>query len=193
MHRIASVLLIGTYFAFGGFASSTFASQSVHPQPKTYPLWAFDEMGRTCRSKGRLQDREYCTSHLMDQIVSDGKAAIPVLISQLRDRRTTKEPIYDYWSLTTAGDVAYFILNDLFTDSDWKTFNMPGLESLNEKCHSYAEDCWQIFLKKHGRRFVQDQWLAAWKKNKDRVYWNEEARCFRLHPEPKSHPISVSP
>ena len=117
----------------------------------------------------------------MDKIVADGKGAIPALISQLRDAGPTKEPIYDYWSPTTAGDVAYFILNDLFTDSDWKTFNMPGMDALNDKaCQSYAEDCWQRFLKKHGRKFVQDQWLAAWKKNKDRVYWNEEARCFRL-------------
>jgi hypothetical protein len=187
MYRVGSVLLIATYIALGGFASATFAGQSGQPRPKAYPLWAFDEFGHTCRDKGRLQDRDYCASHLMDQIISDGKDAIPVLISQLRERRRTKEPIYSYWSLTTAGDVAYFILTDLFTDSDWKTFNMPGLESLNDKCHSYAEDCWQMFLKKHGRKFVQDRWLAAWKKNQDRVYWNEEARCFRLYPRPKSY------
>jgi hypothetical protein len=186
MHKVGFVLLMATSFAFGGFATRAFAGQSGHPQPKAYPLWAFDEISHTCRAKGRLQDRDYCGSHLMDQIVSDGKDAVPVLISQLGDTRPTKEPIYDYWSLTTAGDVAYFILNNLFTDADWKTFNMPGLESLNEKCDSYAEDCWHRFLKKHGRKFIQDQWFAAWKKNKDRVYWNEEARCFRLYPQPKS-------
>src|SRR6202011_4568045 len=158
MPRVGSVLLIATCFASGGFVSATGASQSGHPQPKAYPLWAFDEISHTCRAKGRLQDRGYCGSHLMDQIISDGKGAIPVLISQLRDTRPTKEPIYDYWSLTTAGDIAYFILNDLFTDSDWTTFNMPGLESLNEKCDSYAEDLWNRFLNKHGRKFVQNQW-----------------------------------
>ena len=193
MHRVGFVPLIAAYFALGGFLNSTLANQAGHPEPRAYPLWAFDEISHTCRAKGRLQDRDYCASHLMDQIVSDGKAAIPVLISQLRDTRRTKEPIYDYWSLTTAGDVAYFILNDLFTDSDWRTFNMPGLESLHEKCDSYAEDCWNRFLNKHGRKFVQDQWLAAWKKNKDRVYWNEEARCFRLYPQAKSVPTSVNP
>ncbi len=161
--------------------------QSVAPRPKTYPLWDFDERGHTCRAKGRLQDRDYCSSHLVDQIVADGTDAIPVLISQLKDTRPTKEPIYDFWAVTTAGDIAYFILNDLFTDSNWTTFNMPGLESLNDKCDSYAEDCWQKFLKKHGRKFVQDQWLAAWEKNKDRVYWNEQARCFRLYPQSKIH------
>jgi hypothetical protein len=161
------------------------AQQSSVKKSDTYPLWNFDEIGLTCRAKGRLQDRDYCGSRLMDKIVADGKKAIPILISQLRETRPTKEPIYDYWSLTTSGDIAYFILTDLFTDSDWKTFNMPGLESLNEKCDSYAEDCWQRFLKKHGRKFVQDKWLAAWEKNKDWVYWEESARCFRLTPRAK--------
>jgi hypothetical protein len=174
------VLLVGM------FAQTTDAAQSPLKKPKTYPLWDFDEQGHTCRAKGRLQDRGYCASHLMDRIVADGKDAIPILISQLRDARSTKEPIYDYWSLTTAGDVAYFILNDLFTDSNWTSFNMPGLESLQDKCDSYAEDCWQRFLKKHGRKFVQDQWLAAWKKNKDRIYWDDKARCFRLSSQTKA-------
>jgi hypothetical protein len=162
------------------------AQQSSVRKSDAYPLWNFDEIGHTCRAKGRLQDHDYCASHLMDRIIADGKKAIPILISQLRETRLTKEPIYDYWSLTTSGDIAYFILTDLFTDSDWKTFNMPGLESLNEKCDSYAEDCWQRFLKKHGRRFVQDKWLAAWGKNRNRVYWEESARCFRLSPQAKT-------
>jgi len=165
---------------------TTAGAQSGVKKPKVYPLWEFDEQGPSCRAKGRLQDRDYCRSHLMDRVVADGKEAIPTLISQLRDTRPTKEPIYDYWSLTTAGDVAYFALNDLFTDSDWKTFNMPGLESLNEPCDSPAEDCWRRFLKKHGRKFVQDQWLAAWKKNKDQIYWDDNARCFRLSSRAKA-------
>jgi hypothetical protein len=159
-------------------------SQAAAQTLKTYALWNFDEQGLTCRAKGRLQDRDYCASHTIDRIIADGKDAIPVLISNLTGTRRTKEPIYDYWALTTSGDVAYFILNDLFTDSDWKTFNMPGLEALADKeCHSYAEDCWRTFLKKRGRKFVQDQWHAVWEKNKDRVYWDEKARCFRVAPE----------
>jgi hypothetical protein len=173
-------------FSLVSSAHAPIAAQSSVRMLDTYPLWNFDEIASTCRAKGRLQDRDYCASHLMDRIVADGKKAIPVLISQLRETQPTKEPIYDYWSLTTSGDVAYFMLTDLFTDSDWKTFNMPGLESLNEKCDSYAEACWRGFLKRHGRKFVQDQWLAAWNKNKDRVYWEESARCFRLSPQAKT-------
>jgi hypothetical protein len=180
-----TVLAILGCIAVLAVSGQTYA-QGPANQHKRYPLERFDEQGHTCRAKGRLQDRDYCASHLMDQIVSDGKNAIPVLISQLLDTRQTKEPIYDYWSLTTAGDVAYFILNDLFTDSDWKTFNMPGLEELdNRACKSYAEDCWDQFLKKHGRKFVQTQWQIAWNKYKDRVYWDETARCFRVSPEAK--------
>jgi hypothetical protein len=124
----------------------------------------------------------------MDQIVADGKNAIPILISQLRETTPAKKPIYDYWTVTVSGDIAYFILSNLFTDSDWKTFNMPGLESLNDTaCKSYAEDCWDRFLKKHGRQFVQHEWQTAWNKYRDRVYWDESVRCFRLRPDPAPH------
>jgi hypothetical protein len=182
---MSAVICIPVLLA-GMFVQTTAAAQSSLKKPKTYALWNFDEQGHTCRAKGRLQDRDYCGSNLMNQIVADGKDAIPILISQLRETRPTKEPIYDYWSLTTAGDVAYFILTDLFRDSNWTTFNMPGLESPYDNCHSYSEDCWRRFLKKHGRKFVQDQWLAAWKENKNRIYWDDNARCFRLSSQAKA-------
>ena len=124
-------------------ASTNASSQSATPKLKKFPLWNFDEGGHTCRAKGRLQDKEYCDSKLMDAIIAQRQAAIPILILQLTDSRETKEPIYDYWSQTTAGDIAYFILNDLFTDSNWTTFNMPGLEALKDNCNEAAETCWR--------------------------------------------------
>jgi hypothetical protein len=158
------------------------ASQSATQEPMGFPLWSFDEVNHSCRAKGRLQDKEYCESKLMDRIVAQGKDAIPILISQLTDTHASKEPIFDYWSRTTTGDIAYIILNDLFTDSNWTTFNMPGLKALHDNCPDAAESCWRRFLRKHGRKFVQNQWLAAWSTNKNRVYWDEQARCFRLTP-----------
>jgi hypothetical protein len=156
--------------------------QSAGQKPSKFPLWNFDEVNHSCRAKGRLQDKDYCESKMMDQIIAQGKSAIPILISQLTDTRATKEPIYDYWYKTRAGDIAYFILTDLFTDANWTTFTMPGLEALKENCSENiaAEPCWREFLKKHGRKFVQDQWLAAWNANKDRVFWDEKERCFRF-------------
>ena len=158
--------------------------QTPPHQPKSFPLLNFDETNDTCRAKGRLQDREYCRSKLVDQILARGKSAIPILISQLTDTRATKMPIFDFWSKTTVGDIADFLLRDLFTESDGETFNMPGLEALPDNCQDAAETCWRAFLRKHGRKFVQDKWLAAWNANKDRVYWNEQARCFRLTRKP---------
>jgi len=162
--------------------------QTALPKAKEFPLWKFDEMTTypSCRAKGRLQDKGYCDSRLMDQIIAQGKASIPVLVSQLTDTRRTQKPIYDFWSYTTAGDIAYFILTDFFTDSDWKTFNMPGLELLSHACDATAETCWRKFLEKRGRKFVQDQWITAWSANGDRVYWDENARCFRVSPRAKT-------
>lgn len=171
---------LNAFFSLTMLTTAYAQGQSVTQNTKKFPLWNFDEVDHTCRAKGRLQDKGYCESKLMDEIVAQGKAAVPILISQLTEIRPTKEPIYDYWSETTAGDIAYFILNDLFTDSDWKTFNMPGLEALKDNCNEAAETCWRKFLQRHGRKFVQEQWLAAWKANKDLVYWDEQARCFRL-------------
>jgi hypothetical protein len=182
MTNVRAAILIPSLLV-GALVPTITGAQFALKKPKAYPLWEFDEQGPTCRMKDRLQDRDYCASHLMDRIVADGKEAIPILISQLRETRHTKKPIYDYWSLTTGGDIAFFILTDLFRDSDWVTFNMPGVQSPYANCHSDSEDCWRRFLKKHGRKFVQDQWLAAWKENKDRIYWDDTARCFRVSPK----------
>jgi hypothetical protein len=189
-NRVSGETRIGTtiaivFLSFALLSGATAFSQNATQKPGKFPLWDFDEVNHSCRAKGRLQDKEYCESKMMNQIIAQGKDAIPILISQLTGTRKSKEPIEDYWYMTTEGDIAYFILGDLFTDSDWHTFTMPGLEALNHDCGEdvAAEPCWREFLKKHGRKFVQDQWLAAWNANKDRVYWDEKERCFRVSPK----------
>jgi len=165
--------------SFAAFASGPVFGQSPGQKLKTFPLLNWDG-GSTCRAKGRVQDKEYCDSRIMDQIIAQGKNAIPVLISQITDTRELKEPAFDFWNRMTVGDLAYSILIDLFTDSDWKTFNMPGLKTLWPKCDVGMEQCWHVYVKKHGMKYVQDQWSAAWNANKDRAYWDAQARCFRL-------------
>src|SRR5690242_1915038 len=120
MVKTRSTLSIAGVFLLATLAGRNAVGQTNPPKVKKFPLWKFDELtsNHTCRAKGRLQDKGYCNSKLMDQIIAQGKDSIPVLISQLTNTRRTQEPIYDYWSYTTAGDIAYFILTDLFTDSD---------------------------------------------------------------------------
>jgi hypothetical protein len=180
--KIIYVLAVSVVLAAGANCYAAGAKSSPSPKIKKFALWNFDAINDSCRAKGRLQDKQYCASQMMDQIIAQGKDAIPVLISQLTETRPTRKPIYDYWARTTSGDVAFFILHDLFTDSDWKTFNLPGVTSPNEGCSEGSQGCWMIFLKKHGRRPLQQEWEKAWEANKDRIYWNETVRCFRLSP-----------
>ena len=56
----------------------------------------------------------------MQQILADGKDAIPILISQLTETAITKNQIADYWIGTRSGDIAFVVLNDRFTDHDRK-------------------------------------------------------------------------
>jgi hypothetical protein len=89
-------------------------TQSVQSQMKRpkYALTQFNNEG--CMAKGRVQD---CSgSVVLRQILTDGKSAIPILISQLTETTRTKYQIADYWFDTRSGDVAYVMLTDLFTD-----------------------------------------------------------------------------
>ncbi len=148
------------------------------------PLWKFDEMTApgSCRMIGRFQDKEYCDSKVVDQIVALGRDAIPLLIAELTDERKTKHSIYDLWKYTAAGDIANSLLFDLFTASDLTVASMPELDSLQMECHQPGEPCWRKFLHKKGRKYVQERWQAAWNAHKDQVYWDDKARCFKLMP-----------
>jgi hypothetical protein len=141
-------------------------------------LTQFDDYG--CRAKGRVQD---CPGTVMTQILADGKNAIPILISQLTETTRTKEQIGDYWSDTRSGDVAYIVLTDLFTESDLHMFDMPAVPdwpTIMKGCDSTAQGCWNEFLQKHGRKYVQQAWLSAWTQWKDQINWEPKERCFRI-------------
>jgi hypothetical protein len=170
------------FFFLSLCGSSETLAQTGQSPAKDIQLWRFDELTApgSCRAKGRFQDKEYCDSQVVNQILALGKDAIPFLISELTDGRKTKHPIYDLWTYTAAGDIANSFLFDLFTAPDWTVSPMPELESLHMECTRPGESCWRKFLHKNGRKFVQEQWRAAWEANKDRIYWDESARCFRL-------------
>jgi|HubBroStandDraft_5_1064220.scaffolds.fasta_scaffold00194_13 hypothetical protein len=151
--------------------------QAGAPRTKNYPLNTWSNI--TCRAKGRFQDRDYCSSAVMDQIVADGKSAIPVLISQISDTRWIAEPVYDYWPRIRTGELAYFILGDLFLGDTWQKRTMPALFP-DRHCDEAAWVCWGEFRKTHTLKELQSRWMEFWKANQDRIYWDEKARCFRL-------------
>lgn len=153
------------------------ASDAQTAHTKAYALSTWKNM--TCRAKGRLQDREYCASAVMDQIVSDGTSAIPILISQITDPRWIAEPVYDFWPRIRAGELAYFILGGLFVDDTWQKGTMPPLFP-QPHCDDASWVCWARFRKAHSLADLQAHWMKFWADNKDRIYWDEKARCFRL-------------
>ncbi len=154
------------------------SAQTTAGRAKAYPLSTWSNV--TCRAKGRFQDRDYCGSPVMDQIVADGKSAIPVLISQITDTRWIAEPVYDFWPRIRTGELAYFILGDLFLDDTWQKSTMPALFP-HQDCHDQpAWVCWGDFRKAHSLKDIQARWMAFWKANQDQIYWDAKSRCFRL-------------
>jgi hypothetical protein len=116
----------------------------------------------------------------MDQIVADGKSSIPVLISQITDSRMIAEPVYDFWPPIRTGELAYFILSDLFLDDTWQKRTMPALFPPQNCDDEPSWVCWEKFRKIHSLKELQTHWMEFWKVNQDKIYWDGKARCFRL-------------
>ena len=164
-----ALLLVACLFAQAGYAQSRRAK---------YQLTQFDNSG--CAAKGRVQD---CSGKVIQQILADGKDAIPILVSQLTETTRTKERIADYWANTRSGDVAFIVLTDLFTNTDGNTFEMPGVPdwaALMKGCTSTSQGCWDQYLRKHSRMSVRNAWAHAWESRKDQIHWDSTARCFRV-------------
>jgi hypothetical protein len=154
-------------------------AQSAEQAPRHFSLSQFEN--NFCRGKARMQD---CgDSPVMDQVLAGGKSSIPILISQLPETRKTGSPIEDFWSYTTAGDVAFILLTDLFTDKDGASPTMPQALSwtnITAGCDDGDEGCWRKYVHDHGIRAVQQSWENAWQANQGRIVWDSDARCFRL-------------
>jgi hypothetical protein len=115
----------------------------------------------------------------MDQIVHDGKSAIPVLISQITDSRWIREPVYDFWPRIRTGELAYFILDDLFLDDSWQKRTMPLLVP-SQHCDQPSWICWEAFRRTHTLKALQVRWMEFWKKNLDKIYWEETGAASEI-------------
>jgi hypothetical protein len=154
-----------------------YEKQPVLPMHRSaYPLRSWKNI--SCGYKGRFQDREYCSSKVIDQIIADGKGAIPILIAQISDGHWIKEPVYDYWPRIRTGELAVFILKDLFLDDTWKYRTMPDLFPY-VKCEEASWVCWEGFRKRHSLADIKRHWMNFWLANKQNIYWDSKSRCFR--------------
>jgi hypothetical protein len=131
--------------------------------------------------KGRLQD---AGSLQATRITELNKKAISLLIACLTDETQTKEPIEDYWPVTTVGDIAFFFLCDLFTDSSWQHSTIDGVVNWKtleaEYPNEAAFNSWYSYLKKHGRKHVQNIWYKRWEQIKRDAVWDQKEQCFKI-------------
>lgn len=134
--------------------------------------------------KGRLQEAGAPqTRHILEL----GKKAIPILVACLTDQTRTKEPIEDFWPVTTVGDIAFFYLRDLFTDSTWEHSTIEGVVTWKTLKAEYPDSpswtAWYEFVKKHGRKYVQNMWSEKWKEKEASIFWDDKEQCFKIGPQ----------
>lgn len=141
----------------------------------------------TLAPKGRIQDGKTAlgdTNHIAIDLVANGKDSIPFLINQLEDETDMDRHTMNYWYQLYVGDMAHIILTDLFTDQTGMNSTVPGfgwdefLERGNDK-DIMGEEVLRRYIRKHGRRSIQQRWQEMWDQNKDKIFWDEKCRCFR--------------
>ena len=147
---------------------------------------------RGCLSKGRLQDPEYNDSGVASEIVAGGKQSVPVLIELIRNRTKTSQPVFCYWSETTVGDLAFFVLYDLFLDSSAQHSTVPGTrldELVGKQIDAAApfETHFRDYLAKNGYVSLQIKWKKIWAKYHDKVDWDPKEMCYKIADKQRRH------
>ena len=135
--------------------------------------------------KGRVQDKDYNDLVLIDQLLANGKDAIPFLISKLEDDTKINHQVLVCWpGPATVGDVAFVILMNFTTDSSWTRTTVPGADrdSLLGKYDPTLPGVQRLsrFVEEHGRKPIRLKWEKIWAKYKDEIIWDEWQRCFRV-------------
>lgn len=140
--------------------------------------------------KGRFQEGQSATvfgepNQVADDLIANGKDAIPFLISKLEDETEMDHQIINYWYKLYVGDMAHIILTDFFNDQTELKSTVPGffwddfLERGSNK-EITGEEVLRRYIQKHGRKAIRQKWQRMWDENKDKIYWDERCYCFKL-------------
>jgi hypothetical protein len=159
-------------------------SQATPQQSPTKPLSEIDltKIGHLA-PKGRVQDRDYNETPVIDELISHGKDSIPFLINKLDDRTVIHYSVEDYWPEMTVGDVAFLILEDFSMDSTWTKETIPGTswDEIFEAKYDpnvAGSDYYYRQVRRYGRGWIKAKWEKIWAANKDRIVWDDNERCF---------------
>lgn len=154
-------------------------------QNKIIPLSEIDLslIGHTA-PKVRIQDLDYNQLPIVEQLIAHNKESIPFLISKLTDETKAKDQVIDFWNDVRVADVAFFILTDFFIDRSSEHSTIKGA-SFNEflGCNDRnipSDHCYYNYIEKHGRKHIKARWQKIWNDNKDKIFWDESERYFRV-------------
>ena len=134
--------------------------------------------------KGRVQDEDYNQLKLVEDLISNGKESIPFLINKLDDKTKIDDQVMDYWGEIRVGDVAFIILTNFFETTDWQHSTISGvgwnefLGCTNSNVPAY--NCYSDYVKKNGRKKIKARWQKIWEENRDKIYWDETDKCFKM-------------
>jgi hypothetical protein len=142
--------------------------------------------------KARWQDED--KTKIDERLLRLGAKAIPRLIACLADERRTRVR-GEIWGQPSVGMVAFAMLWDLFTAWESATvgysYTIKGVIKWDDLCAEGPENVvypcsvgWNEHLKKYGRRSIQQSWQKAWTENKEWIYWDQAAECFRVKKTP---------
>ena len=135
--------------------------------------------------KCRVQDKDLNQLKVVDDLIANGKDSIPFLISKLDDKTKINNYVMDFWGEIYVGDVAFIILTDFFSyDCDNPKGTINGI-SWNEflGCNNPdipSQNCYVEYYEKYGRKTIKKRWQKIWEENKDKIYWDETDRCFKV-------------
>jgi hypothetical protein len=81
--------------------------------------------------------------------------------------------------------VALIILTDFFTDSSGQrtTIARIGWDEFLErdgKSNLTSEQVLRNYIAKYGRNRIKDRWQKIWTQYRDRMFWDDGERCFKV-------------
>lgn len=183
---LLSLLILAGWSGVPAPQVKTPAAATLQSNVSTIPLSQIDliQIGAIA-PKGRVQDREYNHLPVVENLIAHGNKAVPFLIAKLDDETKIKGHVFDHWSDVRVGDVAFIILTDFFTDPTWQKTTIPGVGydaflQRAPKSDVTGEQLLRNYITKHGRHDITNRWREIWAQYKDRAYWDNNDRCFRI-------------
>jgi hypothetical protein len=110
-------------------STSSIERYEVRPLPGPCRHGTHSAEGSPARGRSSSDKTYYCSR----------EKAIPLLIACLPDETATKESVMDFWPTTTVGDIAFFYLCDLFTDSTWQHSTIVGVVTFQTVAAEYPD------------------------------------------------------